>query len=215
MFMGSPLRLTLCLCGVVVLMGCAREVRQAALPLDPLTAEEEQTAVQVALADPGLKQLLGEGRHRVIGVEFLSLKAADAPSTGGAPSLAGPMGRHAQVLLYRPEGDFGVRALVDLRAKRVAQATRVEGPRVPLTDDDVAEARDLAFRNDDVRRMLGTRIQEFQAEGLRSAGTSPQDPCLRNRCVHLLFRRGDLYLVTPTVIVDLTTRTVRVERGPQ
>jgi hypothetical protein len=215
MFMRAPLRLTLCLCSVVLFVGCARGGRQAALPLDPLTAEEEQTVVQAALADPGVKQLLGEGRHRVIGIEFLSLKAADAPTTGGEPGLAGPTGRHAQVLLYRPEGDFGVRALVDVQARRVAQATRVEGSRVPLTEDDITEARDLAFRNDEVRGLLGPPIQEFQVEGLRSTGTGPQDACLRNRCVHLLFRRGGLYLVTPAVIVDLTTRTVRVERRPQ
>lgn len=187
--------------------------RQAVLPLDPLTMEEEQTAVQVALADPRVKQLLGEGRHRVIGVEFLSLKPADVP--GREPSLVGPIGRHAQVLLYRPEGDFGVRALVDLGAKGITQATRVEGGQVPLTEDDVAEARDLAFKNEQVRRMLGNRLDEFRVEGLRSTGTGPQDSCLRNRCVHVLFRRGDHYLVTPTVIVDLTTRAVRVERSPQ
>jgi hypothetical protein len=108
-----------------------------------------------------------------------------------------------------------VRALVDLGLKRVAQSTRLEGTRVPLTEDDVAEAGALAFQNDEVRRMLGPRVQEFQVEGLRSTGTGPQDVCLRNRCVHLLFRRGDLYVVTPTIIVDLTTRSVRVERGPQ
>jgi hypothetical protein len=207
------LRLLLALAGVVVVLGCAREARRAAvLPLDPLTAEEERAAVQLAVADPGVRQLLGESRHRVISVEFVSLKPTGAPAPGSDPNLAGPIGRFAQVLVYRPDANVGVKALVDLGGKAVTQTLRVEGSRVPLTEDDVAEARELALKSAEVRRLFGAvGPDEFRAEGLRSIGFGPQDACFRNRCVHLLFRRGEHYLVTPAIVVDLTARTVRVE----
>ena len=195
--------------------------QQKVQPLDPLTAEEIRVAEQVANSDRRVKVALGSGRQRLIQVEFLALKPAR--ETRDPERLQ--IGRHASVLFYRYERDEGIQVVVDLQQKAVVSVSKIEGVAVPLARDEVAEAFDLAARNERVRSLLGARLSEFRVanlaqgdrpetrvEGLRIIATSPRDPCYRRRCIHLLFRTREGYIAGTQVTVNLTAQTVRAER---
>jgi Cu2+-containing amine oxidase len=195
--------------------------QQRIQPLDPLTPEEIELARQVASSDPKVKAALGSGRQRLIQVEFFAQKPAD---TSVEPERM-EIGRHAHVLFYRYEGDEGVDVVVDLQKKAVVSVSKLPGTAVPLGTEEVVEAFNLAAKNDRVRSLLGTRLNEFRVanlatgerpetrvEGLRVVATSPRDPCYRRRCIHLLFHDRDGYLAGTTVTVNLTAQTVRAER---
>ena len=196
--------------------------RQQTLPLDPLTSEEKLIAERIARADSHVGELLGTGRQRLIYVEFLALKPDDEQKTRETPGRPIQIGRHAEVLLYRYDGDLGVRALVDLENRTVKEASRVDGDQVPLTSEDVAEALELALQNEQLRTKLGPEAQQYRVEGeryrvegMRILATDESDPCWKHRCLDLLFRRGQFYLAEFPVTVDLTARTVRLERRAQ
>jgi Cu2+-containing amine oxidase len=190
-------------------------------PLDPLTPAEIELAGQVASADRRVKAAIGGGKQRLVQVQFLALK----PAGVSADPERLQIGRHAAVLFYRYDGDQGIHVVVDLEKKAVVSVTRIEGRAVPLSPEEVSEAFALAARNERVRALLGSRLNEFKVanlaagerpqnrvEGLRIVATSPRDPCYRHRCIDLLFHTSDGYIVGNTVTVDLTAQTVRAER---
>ena len=196
-------------------------VQQRVQPLDPLTPEEIELAKQLANADRRVKAALGSGRQRLIQVDFFAMKPAD---TSTAPQRM-QMGRHARVLFYRYEGDRGIDVVVDLERRTVASVTQIEGIAVPLAADEIADAFNVAIRNEGVRSLLGPRLNEFRVaglttgqqpetrvEGLRVIATAPRDPCYRRRCVYLIFRDQGRYLAGTKVTVNLTAQTTRVER---
>ena len=196
-------------------------VQQRVQPLDPLTPAEIELAKQLANADRRVKAALGSGRQRLIQVDFFAMKPAD---TSTAPQRM-QMGRHARVLFYRYEGDRGIDVVVDLERRTVASVTQIEGVAVPLAADEIADAFNVAIRNEGVRSLLGPRLNEFRVaglttgvqpetrvEGLRVIATEPRDPCYRRRCVYLMFRDQGRYLAGTKVTVNLTAQTTRVER---
>ena len=201
------------------------------LPLDPITAEEKAAAERVALADPRVAELLGTGRRQLISVELLTLKPGKEEMAAAAAGRPIQMGRYAEVVFFRYEGEFGVRAVVDLSRKAVTEVTRLESDQVPLTPDDLAEAFKLALRDTEVRGALGPSAERFRVEGLqkvtgpagerfivrglRVQASEESDPCWKHRCLQLLFRRGDVYLSEPVVVVDLTAQRVLVQRRVQ
>jgi len=193
-------------------------------PLDPLTAAEKKTAEELALADARVAELLGSGTHRTIYVEFLSLKSGGE----GAREAQNPI-RGADVVFFQAEKDFGVRAIVNLGERSVEQVLRLESRQVPMTPQDLEEAFRLAVKDERVRKILGADADRYRIEGTPGAGPAKlrlivrglrletideKDPCSKDRCLQLFFRRGDAYL-TDQVIVNLTTRQVMVERGEQ
>ena len=190
-------------------------------PLDPLTDEEIRVAEQVASSEPKVKAALGSGRQRLIQVEFFAQKPTQAVDDPERLEI----GRHARVLFYRYADDQGIHVVVDLQRRAVVSVTRIEGRSVPLSAQEIAEAFNLAAKNERVRSLLGEDISgyrvanlaegdrpERRVEGLRVIGTSTKDPCYRHRCIYLLFHSREGYLVGTTVNVDLTAQTVRVER---
>ncbi|MCA1615644.1 MAG: hypothetical protein LC800_16400 [Acidobacteria bacterium] len=199
------------------------------LPLDPLTPEEKERAARAASDDARVKELLGGGTPRVVYVEFLAVKPDDesrARERDGSPIR---IGRHAEVVLYNSENDRGARAVVVLdRRDSVRQVERLDGDRVPLTFADLQEAHSIALRNPEVRSLLGADADRFRVlrqeqirrgdesqiavEGLRYRTTDPADPCYRQRCFLLLFRRGRAYVNDARTIVNLNARNARVER---
>lgn len=198
--------------------------QQRVQPLDPLTPEEIEIATRVANGDQRVKTALGSGRQRLVQVDFFAMKPAD---TSTAPQRM-QIGRHARVLFYRYEGDRGIDVVVDLERRTVASVTQIEGVAVPLAADEIADAFNVAIRNEGVRSFLGPRLNEFRAatltagekaetrvEGLRVIATSPRDPCYRRRCVYLIFRDQGRYLAGTKVTVNLTAQTTRVERTAQ
>lgn len=185
------------------------------LPLDPLTAAERQTAERVARAEARVTEGLGPGRYKLIYVEFLALKPEDPKQAVEGPGAPIQIGRHAEVLFYRYDGDLGVRVVVDLAQEVVRDVSRVDGQAVPVSEEEVAEAGELALHDEAVFQRLGPERREYKIEGMRILATRESDPCYRHRCLDLLFRRGPHYLVSFPVTVDLTSRDVRVERGKQ
>ena len=207
---------TVALLLLVFLAGCAGRTlrpdppgRGPALALDPLTAEERTLAAEIARNAPEVRELLGTGRHVLASVETVALKR-------GLPQQEpANLGRHAQVLFYRYEGNLGVSALVDLTARRVTEVQEVDGDSVPVTGEELAEAREIALGDATLRRLLGAEAQSYRVEGLRVHAADTADPCWERRCVALLFRRADgAYLAETDVLVNLTGRTATVRQLP-
>jgi Cu2+-containing amine oxidase len=197
--------------------------QQRVLPLDPLTADEATLATELAKSDRKVAEALGSGKQQLIRVEFVALKTANFREPKEPEQL--DIGRHAAVVFYRYDTDKGVHVIIDLEQKAVGEITIMEGKTVPLAAAEVTEALDLALRNEQVKTLLGPKANEFKVaglsagekpenrvEGLRVIASSPKDPCYKHRCLDLLFRRREGYLAGTSVSVDLTARTVRVER---
>lgn len=191
------------------------------MPLDPLTPEEEQEAASRAQSDPRVVSLLGPGRSVLAAVEFIALQKGSEESSDPEQPL--PIGRFAQVLFARYEGNLGVRALVDLVAHSVTAVESINGDDVPMSLAELNAAWDLARQNSAVRQTLGQEADLYQVlqdpnapepshrvEGMRVVGTEPEDRCFEHRCLGLLFQRFDEYLANTDVLVDLTTQTVTV-----
>lgn len=225
--MGSQRRMVLIAalllgCFVLVSTGCPRAPRV----LDPLSVKEKQEAERIARADSRVIQLLSGGRTELAYVAFFALKPS-TPSANRDPDRL-VLERAAEVVLYRFDGNFGVRAVVSLGRKVVVSVQRLEGGDVPLTQQDWADALQLALKNPEVQKMLGNNAGEFQGltwrksnaatlrqnavRSLMVSTTNPKDPCFGNRCVQLWFRRRAVYL-TDSAIVNLSTGVVRVEKG--
>lgn len=205
------MKLSLTLLAFVSVAAAAQERR---LPLDPLTGAERETAVSVAREHSRVRAFVERGRSRLIYSEFISVKDGQSGE---------PRGRFADVLFYRYEDDAGLRALVDLEARRVSDVAPVSGRSVPVTAEEVAEAARLALASPVVRRLFGDELQGFEPAarpptleelnrprigGLRTLGGTPTDPCARHRCVVLFFRTGNRYIHMNQVVVDLTTNEV-------
>jgi Cu2+-containing amine oxidase len=199
-----------------------------ALPLDPLTEQETHEAEQVALADSRVQELLGKGRRKTVSVDLTAIKPSQEGVQAAAAGRSIPMGRFAVVVFFRYEGEVGVRAVVDLTRRTVTEVARLSGDQVPMNADDLAEAWQLARRDEEVRRALGAEAERYEVErtppkagataaafvvrALRVRGTEEKDPCFRDRCLQLFFSRGNKYLMQPTVIVDLSSQKVYIQR---
>ena len=200
-----------------------------ALPLDPLTPAEKERAERVAAEDARVRELLGDGPRRLVYVEFFALKPDDRGQAEERQGRPVRIGRHAEVLFYARALNQGVRAVVDLERGRVREVARLDGDDVPLTPDDVEEARALALRDAAVRRLLGADAERFRVrrergllraeaaeqtvvEALRVRSEDANDPCSRERCLLLLFRRGRAYVRDASIVVNLTAQNVRLER---
>jgi len=125
------------------------------LPLDPLTRDDKAMAEKLARSNKRVRELLGEGQVRLILVQLVALKP-ESYSESARPV------RHAEVVLFRPEGEVGVQALVNLENGAVEQVRRMNGSEVPMNSDDLAEAFQLALRDEEVLKILGSRAKSYQ-----------------------------------------------------
>lgn len=194
---------------------------QPPMPLDPLTEQEQQEAAALAQADPRVTSLLGGDRSVLATVEFITLQKGS--EDGADPEQPLPIGRFAQVLFARYNGNLGVRALVDLVANSVTVVESMSGDDVPMNLAELNAAWALARQHPAVRQVLGSEADFYQVlqdpdapepghrvEGMRVVGTQPDERCFGHRCLALLFQRLDEYLASTEVLVDLTTQTVTV-----
>ncbi len=206
----------------------AQEKSQAESPaaserraLDPMLSEERANAERLARADSRVKKLLGEAGIRVVSVEPVVMKPDSLEQMDH-------MARYAEVVLFRPEGELGARVTVSLQQNAVTQVHPLTGSQIPMTTEDLAEAFQLALRDSQVQKMLGSEVQSFrvqvapgeatpsnaenQVTGLPLHSTDAKDPCSKHRCLELFFRRGEDFLIGPSVIADLTAKHIYVER---
>jgi hypothetical protein len=186
--------------------------------LDPLNADEQAVAERIARNDGKVKQLLGETGVRVVSVVPVLIKAESPEKTNVAQ-------RQIEVVLFRPQGEVGARVIVNLAQNGVAAVTPLSSDQVPFTNDDLADAFQLALKDPEVLKALGPAAQTFRIRpvapgaatpensvgGLPVRSPDPSDPCSKHRCLRLTFRRGNDYLSQPIVTVDLTDKHVYVE----
>jgi len=188
------------------------------LPLDPLTPEENVSAERLARNDERVKKLLGEGEVRLVSVETLALKP-------GSREPLDRLERRAEVVLFRPVGEIGVRIVVNLQRQAVEDVKRVSASDVPMTVDDLRDAFQLALHDPQFQQAFGSSAQTYQVQiqlddskavqavgnsvtGLPVRSRKQDDPCSRHRCIELFFRRGRDFLSEPTVVVDLSAKFV-------
>ena len=212
----------LAVCPVRAQEGSAQQNSQSTqrLPLDPMDREERAVAEHIARTDERVEKLLGESGVRLIDIQLTAVKL-ESPKEGERPV------RHAEVVLFRLEGEVGARVLVNLQSRLVEQVARLSSNQVPMTNEDLEEARELALRDEELRRAVPEaqtyRVQaitesgtvqraENAVSGLPIRGTKADDPCSKHRCLQLFFRKGRNFLSEPTVIVDLTAKRVYLER---
>jgi hypothetical protein len=187
--------------------------------LDPLTSQEQAVAERIARNDSRVKELLGESGVRVVSILPVLIKTE-------SPEKFDVKQRQIEVVLFRPQGEVGARVVVNLSQNNVVAVNRLTGDQVPYTNDDLADAFQLALRDTEVVKALGPEAQTFRirsappgaaapknvVEGLPVRSSDPNDPCSKHRCLWLMFRRGNDYLSQPNVTVDLTDKRVYVEK---
>jgi len=191
--------------------------------LDDLSPDERAAAERVARSDSRVKELLGEAGVRVVSVTPVLIKTE-------APEKTDIAQRQVEVVLFHPQREVGARVIVHLQQNRVAVVNRLASNEVMLTNDDLADAVQLALRDPEVVKSLGaaastfhiagaptaTAVSQNVVEGLPVRSEEASDPCSKHRCLALLFRRGNDYLIEPSVVVDLTAKHVMIEkRNPQ
>jgi len=193
----------------------------AGKPLDPLTAAEKQQALRIARADTRVSRLLGARRSRLLEVEFVTIKPEGEELPQDDEGMARALGRKAAVYGIEYESNQGFRAVVDLLQGTVISVERLDGDSVPASGEELDDARQILLQNHRVRALIGGRAAAIAAattaatsiDGQRLVTNDVSDPCYQRRCMLILFRHNRQYQVDlPTVIVDLTGQTVRVER---
>jgi hypothetical protein len=191
--------------------------------LDPLTPDEESAAERIARGDNRVKEIFGEREVRLVSATPVLIKQGESPEKIDVHQ------RVIEVVLFRPEPEVGARVLVNLAQNSVANVERLDSRQVPFTLDDLKEAFQLALREPQVQKALGSEAQSFHVQGQRNAppaeasenlvsglplrSSDPKDPCSKHRCLQLFFRRGTDFLSEPVVTVDLTAKHVSVERS--
>ncbi len=191
--------------------------------LDPLTPDEERAAERIARGDNRVKEIFGEREVRLVSATPVLIKQ------GGSPEKIDVHQRVIEVVLFRPEPEIGARVLVNLAQNSVANVERLDSRQVPFTPDDLKDAFQLALREPQVQKALGSEAQSFHVQGQRNAppaeasenlvsglplrSSDPKDPCSKHRCLQLFFRRGTDFLSEPVVTVDLTAKHVSAERS--
>jgi len=190
------------------------------LPFDPLMPEEKGIAERIARTDKRVTDLVGQAGVRVVSVELLALKPESL-------ARAQQMPRHAEVILFQPEREVGAKIAVNLQRRTVEQVERLSSREVPMTQQDLTDAFQLASREPELQKILpelpsfrvqtatdsGTLVAaENMVTGLPIRGAEANDPCTKHRCMQLFFRRGKDYFSEASVIVDLSAKHVYVER---
>ncbi len=190
--------------------------------LDPLTPDEESAAERIARSDKRVKEIFGEREVRLVSATPVLIKQGESLEKIDVHQ------RVVEVVLFRPEPEVGARVLVNLGQNSVANVERLDSRQVPFTPDDLNDAFQLALRDPQVQKALGSEAQSFHVQGQRNMppaaasenvvsglpirSSDPKDPCSKHRCLQLFFRRGTDFLSEPVVTVDLTAKHVSVER---
>ena len=116
--------------------------------------------------------------------------------------------RLAQVTHYRYDGDLAILTLVDLGEKQVREVKEEPHLTVPLAEEELRRARDLALADPRVRKELGSAVGSVEVEELVLRTADEKDEFFGHRVVRLLFLQGGIYLERPLVLVDLTAQKV-------
>jgi hypothetical protein len=188
-------------------------------PFDPLTPAERAAAERIARSDSGVQRLLGSRPADVVSVQLFVSK----PRDDGRPLAAhvNDMGRSADLVFSTLEGPhLGVWVRVDTRTGRVEEVRRLAANsaggsiEVPFAPREVERAGRLVLASEEGRRRLGEGAPGWVLEYRPVGGGDLGEPCFRNRCVAVLFRRDRTYLRS-YALVNLETATVAFRDGDQ
>jgi hypothetical protein len=186
-------------------------------PFDPLTPTETAAAEQLARADSGIARMLA---GRTADVAQMNLFVPKPPDDG-RPLLAhiDGMTRHADLVFSTLDTPhFGVWARVDLGARRVLEARRIEDEtergsfQVPFAPRELERAGELVRASAEGRRRPGDPPQGWMLEYLALGPGELGAPCFRDRCVMVLFRRERTYH-RAYALVNLETGAVEFREG--
>lgn len=114
---------------------------------------------------------------------------------------------------YRYVDDTTITSLIDAETGRVIEQTEAQHVAVPLSSEELADARTLALADRRVVEAVGGAADRLVVEPLVVRTSDREDRWFGRRIVRLLFRQGRDYLSEPTVYVDLTSREVMIETG--
>lgn len=193
---------------------------QTAPTASGLTAEENSAVERSIAADSRVREMIGPGQPRVT-VTLMEPDKAEAEAHLDNRSTT-PPSRRAAVVLFNPQSNRAVRAVVAPAQNRIISVERLAPTDAPFTREDAQEALNLAKGNAAVRRIVGDALDRYQllesgedapgplvAQVLPTRSTAPNDPCRVGRCVGVIFRNETGYLAL-SVNVDLTRRNVQV-----
>jgi hypothetical protein len=143
------------------------------------------------------------GRVVFIGVELVRVKPAKVAATLTAEPQVVFRATH-----YRYADNVTVYSTVDLGRNSVIGVVEAKNVPTPLSVEELAEARELALSNPEVKGALGDRAGKVKVEALGLRSRDLDDPIFGHRAMVLLFRDGNRYLANFEVVVDLTAKTV-------
>lgn len=191
-------------------------------PGSPIT-DIRQAAERVALSDPRMKAILGEGQLRVASGD-VEMDKGEAESFLEGTSDRRPTSR-VVVTALNVQTNIAARAVVSVPQYRVLAVERVPADDMPLVRADADDALALAKASPEARNAVGETLALFRildmggeervpfaAEVLPLRFSNPDEPCSVDRCLALIFRTENGYLGVGAH-VDLTRRTVTVSGG--
>lgn len=186
----------------------------------PLTPDERMALERVVLADPRVKKVAGAEKPRVLMSEAHVDKAEAEAFISGRSDKA--PAHTVNIVVFNSRTNQAVQTIMHLEEHRILELTEISAGDVPLTFEDAQEAFALAKADPEVRRAVGSRLDQFvlvdsgssahapyAAQALPLRSSDPKDPCHTGRCLDLIFRAGTGYLPL-RVTVDLTTRSVKL-----
>jgi hypothetical protein len=168
-----------------------------------LTPEEHRLVLDLAQQALKDKNLL-KGKMVLTSLEVLrNTKDRESP-------------RNALLIHYRYDGNLAIFTSVNIGRRAVTKVETEAHFPTSLAPEEVARAIELAHASADLRKALAKYgpPEKLEVDPLVAHTADPQSPVYGHRAVRLFYRQGRTYLLYgPTVLVDLTTETVRVSAG--
>ena len=196
-------------------------------PADPLSAEETERALRLALAGSATEELTAAAIDRDAVLYGRTETELDAASEGERVSALAERpsyrvlysqrypgkeeGRAAEVMVHRYDTGETVLSKIDLASGEVERVDLPAGAPVPMVPEEIAEAAVVARQDEAVREALveaGLDPDTASANGLLTGTDDPDSPCATNRCLRLFFSTVKRPVPEFSVIVDLVTLQV-------
>jgi hypothetical protein len=143
-------------------------------------------------------------------IYFTKAEATAEKEDGSKPRDVNAAPRTVVLTYYRYKTDEAIVTTVNLATKEVVKVAHIAHLPTPLAEEEVTEAKDLAMKNDQVKKALQGYGDKVEV-GVLVPQVGKDDPKFGHRLAVLMFRVGKDYLVSPRVLVDLTKQTVEVE----
>lgn len=190
-------------------------------PFDPLSGEEEQRILSIAMMETDTQGLQAANSAQDAAPRRAVLLTERHDEPKGVTGL-----RRGDVYIYEYDSDTLLRTVVNLETGAVDEVIRSQGVQLPLTESELAWAVDLAYANPTFRSSVETLFREISGETLQSldqlevrafafhshsmmGNVVPEaESCGINRCAQLLLYTSDDIAFEIVPVVNLSTQTV-------